>query len=312
MRDVSTRARVASAALTAAAASGVVAYRRMARRLDMAPTAAPPLPGTVVGLTTEWGRLSYRFVEGAVPDAPPLVLVHGWGRSGDSAWWPIITRTSRPVLAVDLPGHGRSVLERRFTFDLAAEAVITATEHAGLQNAQLVGHSMGGPVCLTALLHADRSLYSSFVALATSAWWVGPRSRLTVFAAPWVLAPRSPILLRAQSRELDAQPSIAGRIAWEYATRPPRSVLVDAALELRRFDARRWGPLLRLPPTTFGIAVDDGVIPHGDQRASAAFFGARSVDILSDHSVVSLAPDAVTKLLDLAAVRPDGPLLVAI
>ena len=34
----------------------------------MAPTAAPPLPGTVVGLTTDWGRISYRFVEGAVTD----------------------------------------------------------------------------------------------------------------------------------------------------------------------------------------------------------------------------------------------------
>lgn len=306
------RARMASAALTTAAASGVVAYRRMARRLDMAPIGAPPLPGKVVGLSTEWGRISYRLVEGSVRDVPPLVLVHGWGRTGDTAWWPIIQRSSRTVLAIDLPGHGRSIIDRGFTFDLAADAVIRATEHAGISGAQLVGHSMGGPVCLTALLHADRSMYASFVALASSAWWVGPRSWLTVFAAPWVLGPRSPILLRAQSRELAAEPNIAPRIAWEYATRPPRHVLVEAALELRRFDARRWGPLLRLPPTTFGVAVDDGVIPAADQRASADFFGARHVDIVADHSVVTLAPDAVMRLLDLAAHRPEGPPLVAI
>lgn len=303
-----TSTRVASAVLLAAAASASAAYHRMARRLDMAPAAAPPLPGTVVGLTTAWGRLTYRWVDG---EGTPVVLVHGWGRSGDTAWWPIIQRTSRPVIAIDLPGHGRSILDDRFTFELAADAVIEATSHAGVRNAQLVGHSMGGPVCMTALLHADRTMFSNFVALATSAYWVSPRSRVKLAAAPWVLGPRSPILLRAESVELRSDPAAAGRVAWEYASRPPRQVLIEAAIELQRFDARRWGPLLRLPPTTFGITTQDGVIDPSDQRASARWFDCRMVDLPTDHSVVSLAPDSVMRLLDLADARPEGPLLLA-
>ena len=35
---------------------------------------------------------------------PPLVLVHGWGRSADSVWWPVIANTQRTVVAIDLPG----------------------------------------------------------------------------------------------------------------------------------------------------------------------------------------------------------------
>jgi len=309
---VSTRTRVASAALMAAAASAAVAYRRMAQHLDMAPAAAPPLPGTVVGLATEWGRLSYRWIEGSSTDGPPLVLVHGWGRSADTAWWPIIERTDRSVLAIDLPGHGRSILDDRFTFEIAAEAVLQATEHAGVHDAQLVGHSMGGPVCMTALLHSERTRFANFVALATSAYWVTPRYRVKLAAAPWALAPRSPILLRAESVELRSDPRAAGRVAWEYASRPSRQVLIEAAIELRRFDARRWGPLLHMPPTTFGITTRDGVIDPSDQRASALIFGCRMVDLPTDHSVVSLAPDSVMRLLDLAAARPEGPLLLAI
>lgn len=305
------KTRVTTAAVPALTASFFVAYRRAADRLDMAPAAAPPLPGRVTTIATDWGRLSYRYVEGR-HYGPPLVLVHGWGRTADTAWWPLIQRSERPILAVDLPGHGRSILDRRFSFGLAADAVLTAVQHAGVRGAQLVGHSMGGAVALTTLLHARAGLFSSFVGLATSAYWATPRHRVKLLAAPWVLGPRSPFLLRALSRERIADPDGAPRIAWEYASRPARQVLIDAAMELRRFDARHWGALLHLPPSTFAVTIDDGVIDPDDQRASARFFGCRTVDIASDHSVVSLVPDTVARILDQVAARPAGPLLVAI
>ena len=285
-------------------------HRRSVERLDMAPAMSPQLDGTVRNITVPWGRLSYRLRPGTSP-RPPLVLVHGWGRTGDSAWWPLIEQTDRTVLALDLPGHGRSLLERRFTFRLAARAVIAATQHAGLDDAVLVGHSMGGAVCLNALRKAPLGLYSQFIAVATSAYWVKSRQRVKLAAAPWVLAPRSPILIGAQRRESSRRPDHAGHIAWEYAVRPPRATLVEAAVELRNFDAtwwRAWDP----PPMVWVVSTNDGVIDAKHQRRSAELLGARIVELPTDHSVIAEAAPALNQVIEAAHTNRAGPLLIAL
>jgi pimeloyl-ACP methyl ester carboxylesterase len=239
------------------------------------------------------------------------VLVHGWGRSADSAWWPLIERSNRTILAVDLPGHGRSFLERRFSFRLAANAIITATHHAGLDGAVLIGHSMGGPVAMAALRSAPEGMFEQFVAIATSAYWVTPRQQVKLTAAPWLLAPRSPILVNVQRREASRSPGEADRIAWEYAVRPSRQVLIDAALQLRRFDATKWGNF-DPPPMVWIVADHDGVIDPRHQRRSAEMMGARMVGIPTDHSVVSEAPDLLDRLVEQGISQPEGPLLIAL
>jgi pimeloyl-ACP methyl ester carboxylesterase len=78
-----------------------------------------------------------------------LVFVHGW--MCDVSFWrmqtPAFAAQSR-VLAVDLPGHGRSDKPRQaaYTMDLFARAVEAVMRDAGVRRAVLVGHSMGTPV----------------------------------------------------------------------------------------------------------------------------------------------------------------------
>lgn len=302
-------------ALTWMAVPGLMAaawhqHRRAARELEMTRVQPPLLGGAVHSLAMPWGRLSYRLKPGAA-HLPPLVLVHGWGRTSDSAWWPLIQRSEQTVLALDLPGHGRSLLETRFSFRLAAQAVVAATEHAGIEGATLVGHSMGGPVSMSALRRAPAGMFTGFVAVATSAYWVTPRQRVKVAAAPWVLASRSPILVRAQHRESLRSPEDAHRIAWEYAVRPSRQVLLDAAVELRRFDATRWGNY-EPPPTTWVVAERDGVIDPRHQRRSAELMGARAVHLPTDHSVVVEAPDLLYEIVRRSHRRTERPLLIAL
>jgi pyruvate dehydrogenase E2 component (dihydrolipoamide acetyltransferase) len=81
-----------------------------------------------------------------------IVLVHGFG--GDLNGWmfvqPALTATRR-VVALDLPGHGGSTMDVGEGTVAALARVLTATLDAlGIERAHLVGHSLGGAVCLAA------------------------------------------------------------------------------------------------------------------------------------------------------------------
>jgi pimeloyl-ACP methyl ester carboxylesterase len=306
-----TGTRLALAAAPVVAGYSALRYRNAVRQLDALPATPPDLPGRVRSLATDWGRISYRLVERGGDETTPVVLVHGWGRTGDSAWWPVFTAGRHTTLVVDLPGHGRSILDRPFTFSLAAETILAAIADAGLQRPMIVGHSMGGPVGLTTVLWAGAEAFAAFVGMATSAYWVRPRQIVTLAAAPYLMGPRAPGAVRAQRHETRRTPDEAGRIAWEYAVRPPRQVLMEAAVELRRFDARRWRGLA-MPPTTWVVTARDGIIEPAAQRDSARLLGANRVELPCEHSLVVEAPGLVTRIIDTVAERPEGPVLVAV
>jgi pimeloyl-ACP methyl ester carboxylesterase len=77
-----------------------------------------------------------------------LILVHGWSQSVD-AWRdqiPVLSKRNR-VIALDLPGHGKSDKpEMKYTMDLFARAIDAVMRDAKVKRAVLVGHSMGTPV----------------------------------------------------------------------------------------------------------------------------------------------------------------------
>jgi pimeloyl-ACP methyl ester carboxylesterase len=77
-----------------------------------------------------------------------IVLIHGW--TCDLGFWrgqiPDLARRGR-VIAVDLPGHGRSDKpEIAYSMELFARAVDAVLKDAGVDRAVLIGHSMGTPV----------------------------------------------------------------------------------------------------------------------------------------------------------------------
>src|SRR5688572_20308991 len=77
-----------------------------------------------------------------------LVLVHGWTQNTDS--WrdqiPDLAKRNR-VVAIDLPGHGKSDKpETKYSMDLFARAIDAVMQDAKVNRAVLVGHSMGTPV----------------------------------------------------------------------------------------------------------------------------------------------------------------------
>lgn len=77
-----------------------------------------------------------------------LVLIHGWTCTLN--FWkmnaPVLAKQTR-VIAIDLPGHGESDKpEVAYTMALFARAVDAVLRDAGVDQAVLVGHSMGTPV----------------------------------------------------------------------------------------------------------------------------------------------------------------------
>lgn len=107
--------------------------------------------------------LSYlRQGEGA-----PLLFVHGFG--GDAMGWALVQSDlaqNADTIAVDLPGHGASDKAVR-QGDLRGQASTLAgfIRALGLGKVHLVGHSMGGGVCL-ALASAEPDLVASLTLLA--------------------------------------------------------------------------------------------------------------------------------------------------
>lgn len=83
---------------------------------------------------------------------PTVVLVHCWGCSADE-WrdaMPALAAQHR-VVAIDLPGHGRSGKQRAaWTVPAYANDVRATLDHFKIERAILVGHSMSGAIIVQA------------------------------------------------------------------------------------------------------------------------------------------------------------------
>ncbi len=93
------------------------------------------------------------------PELPSVVFIHGTGQ--DHTIWVLPTRYfarhQRNVLAVDLPGHGRSGGEPLASIGAMAAWIVKVLDATGIESAAMVGHSMGSLVAIAlAARYADR------------------------------------------------------------------------------------------------------------------------------------------------------------
>ncbi len=98
----------------------------------------------------------------------PLVLIHGLGSA--KTVWALVTpalATSFDVIAVDLPGHGKTPWVAGTAMDprALADSVRATLDGLGIQKAHLVGNSLGGWTALE-LAAASPDRVASVIALA--------------------------------------------------------------------------------------------------------------------------------------------------
>src|SRR2546428_5617043 len=90
-----------------------------------------------------------RAVERGDPQAPPIVLVHGWGCSAYVFRFnmPALANAGFRVIAIDLKGHGLSDKPQEadeYTIDALVEHLREVLDALGLDRPALAGHSLGG------------------------------------------------------------------------------------------------------------------------------------------------------------------------
>jgi pimeloyl-ACP methyl ester carboxylesterase len=101
---------------------------------------------------TVQGRKAYAYTGGKAfdPKLPCVVFVHG--AENDHSVWVLQSRYlahhGHGVLALDLPGHGRSDGPPLATVEAITDWIVATLDAAGVERAALVGHSMGSLVAL--------------------------------------------------------------------------------------------------------------------------------------------------------------------
>ena len=93
------------------------------------------------------------------PHKDSIVFIHGSGM--DHTVWTLFSRHfarhGRNVIAVDLPGHGRSAGEPKPSIEDMSDWIVDLLDALGVQQAALTGHSLGSLVALDcAARHPDR------------------------------------------------------------------------------------------------------------------------------------------------------------
>jgi pimeloyl-ACP methyl ester carboxylesterase len=238
------------------------------------------------------------------PTRPTLVFIHG--AANDHSVWSLQSRYfawhGNNVLAVDLPGHGRSSGAALPTVAALATWVIALLDAIPVPTAALIGHSLGSLVALhTAASRPDRvravallgsavpmTVSDALLALAAAddhhafefinGWSYGPARQLGGAAQPgiWLAGNSMRLMERAAPGVLHADLAACQNYAEG----------LDAAARVRC-------------PALLIVGERDIMAPPANARALAAALASPRVVTLADtgHALMAEEPDAVLDAL---------------
>ncbi|HCB37142.1 MAG TPA: alpha/beta hydrolase [Acidimicrobiaceae bacterium] len=230
------------------------------------------------------------------PDAPTLLLLHGWTATADINWGTAYGVLSEKygLVAPDLHGHGRGPRRRRrFRLEDCAHDVAALAEELGLESAVVVGYSMGGTVAQLLWRHHP-SLVDSMVLCATAATFRESRREQARFAGLWAAALAARALprrwLRSIGRRLVEEhvKSVPGEWVVGEMRRHEPLRLLQAGRELGVFDSRRWLGSVDVPVSCV-VTARDAVVSPRRQLELAELVGAgttgKVVEVSGTHTV---------------------------
>ncbi len=136
--------------------------------------------GTPFGPVMAWRLAPW----GSSPTTPAALLVHGW-EDDNCLWGPLIEaliEAGRPIVALDLPGHGFSPAEG-CSIGRAAAAICAVAEGVGPVDA-LVAHSFGCPASTRAMADGlpirRAALIATPMPTATGNYWPKVKAQMGV------------------------------------------------------------------------------------------------------------------------------------
>jgi len=235
-----------------------------------------------------------------------VLLLHGIGVTADANWFPSYPPLAERhgVVAIDHRGHGRGIRSsRRVRLADCADDAVAALDVLGIEQAIVVGYSMGGPIAQL-VWHRHRRRVASLVLCATA-------HRFRGLEPVRDLAPSMFLRLRAAT----AAPSRRGRLdrglrrwlAQEMALTDRRRA-VQAGFSLARFDSTAWIGQVDVPHAVVLTLRDAAVVPARQRRLIAALPNPSVHEANIDHTgcVTRPAVFVPTLLAALDAVRSPG------
>ncbi len=141
----------------------------------------------------------------------PVILIHGAG--GNHLYWPAEIRrlAGYQVIALDLPGHGKSGGRGQQSIRAYAEQIMQWAQALHLPRAVVVGHSMGGAIALELGLKYPEQVLGLCL--------VGTSARLRV----------SPQILEESAHTTTYQRAIETIIEWSFSPSSPQRLKELAA-----------------------------------------------------------------------------------
>ena len=263
----------------------------------------PWLPPGHTAVLEGRGEVFYRHHRHSDPQAPTLLLLHGWTASADlqffSAYGALAAKYS--YVAIDHRGHGRGMRSSAsFALDDAAADAAALVRQLDVGPVALVGYSMGGPLALLiARDHPD--IARAIVVQATALEWNATFAERVRWKTVRVVGPvlRSwtyPRWVRLAMRKLlgadHPNAPFAGWLAEELH-RNDAFAMVQAGQALSRFDARPWAGELDLPAASLVTTADRLVKPR-KQRALAEALHAKVEEVHGDHLSALVNPAEYT------------------
>ena len=252
----------------------------------------PWLPPAYIRLVPDRGEMFYRYHQGPRPDAPTLLLLHGWTASADLQWF-----TAYPALAdrysfvaIDHRGHGRGVRsDESFTLEDAADDAAALVRELGVGPVVVVGYSMGGPISLL-LSHRHPDVVRGMVLEATALEWRSTISdwlswRFLVLLEAFMRSRASRWFGRRAIRYLDQRNhDLEPYLGWVLAEsrRGDPADITAAGRALSRYDARPFAASLHVPSAVV-FTTNDHLVKPEKQRALAGAVGAHIHEVAGDH-----------------------------
>src|SRR5579875_1962343 len=148
---------------------------------ERAPRSTTAAPGRWLDLGSR-GRTWIREEPGP-EGAPALVMLHGLGATGGLNWAGAqhVLRDQFRMITIDHRGHGRGIRTKRFTLEDCADDAAAAIDALGIEQAIVVGYSMGGPIA-SLVWRRHRDLVSGMVMCATARNFRGSTAEKLAFA----------------------------------------------------------------------------------------------------------------------------------
>ena len=261
--------------------------------------AIPPLlPGRVLHLPGR-GEMFVRHHEHPNPNAPTLLLLHGWTASSDLQFFTAYETLARDysIVGVDHRGHGRGLRPNRaFSLEDCADDAAAVVRALGIRSVFTVGYSMGGPISLLVWQrHSD--LVKGMVLQATAMEWSGTRAERNKWR---VMHSFSPLFRRLSTprfirygirRAVPRGHELSRYVPWMVGEirRNDAWMISEAGRAISRFDARPFAHTVNVPTAYVFTTQDRLVLPH-KQQALAEAVRAEVVELHGDHLAPMVQP----------------------